>query len=257
MKKKNKKQPKVVKKASNAGVAIIKTDSGVTAIINGKNYSITSDHPQYYKVVEAIHSKVNGKKLAQIFATANSIKEYSNGKFKISSDLSAVYYRGHRVHNSVERDILRFMREDLPVEPLLAFTARLYRNPSMKAIETLNDFRNLYNLPITDDGCVLAYKGVDENFCDMHTHSVNNCVGSVPKRFKRNEVDDNDETDCSKGYHAGSFKYASSFGPNVVVVKVAPEDVVVVPKNCRTWKFRTLGYEVVALCEKEFTEALA
>jgi hypothetical protein len=64
----------------------------------------------------------------------------------------------------------------------------------------------------------------------------------------RNAVCDDAEVGCSYGFHAGSHKYASTFGggdSKLLIVKINPADVVSVPKDCDCQKLRTSRYEVL------------
>jgi len=91
--------------------------------------------------------------------------------------------------------------------------------------------------PLTEGGHFIAYRGVTEDFKDMHTRTFNNSPGSVCE-MPREEVDDNPNNTCSTGLHVASFKYASDFGPKVVEVKINPKDVVAVPVDYNGIKMR-------------------
>jgi hypothetical protein len=160
----------------------------------------------------------------------------------------SVYHRGEVVDERIARRILNFMEEDLPVEPMTRFLENLYNNPSHNSRAQLYQFLEHKNMPITEDGCFLAYKSVDENYMDHHTGKFSNRVGQI-LTIARRSVDDNPENGCSYGFHAGSLEYASNFGGSerrVVIVKISPEDVVSVPNDCEFQKLRTAKYEVVA-----------
>jgi hypothetical protein len=160
----------------------------------------------------------------------------------------SVYHRGEVVDERIARRILNFMEEDLPVEPMTRFLENLYNNPSHNSRAQLYQFLEHKNMPITEDGCFLAYKSVDENYMDHHTGKFSNRVGQI-LTIARRSVDDNPENGCSYGFHAGSLEYASNFGGGerrVVIVKINPEDVVSVPNDCEFQKLRTAKYEVVA-----------
>ncbi|NBR96976.1 MAG: hypothetical protein EBT48_05170 [Verrucomicrobia bacterium] len=104
-------------------------------------------------------------------------------------------------------------------------------------------------MPITPDGCFLAYKSVRPDFTDHHTGKFSNRVGSVLE-MERRKVDDDRNNGCSYGFHAGSLEYATTFGGNdrkVLVVKINPADVVSVPTDCDCQKLRTARYEVIDL----------
>ena len=150
--------------------------------------------------------------------------------------------------DAISRRILDFMSNNLPVAPLTRFLENLYNNPSRNSRTQLYKFLEHENLPITEDGCFLAYKSVQPDFTDHHTGKFSNTVGSVLSIERRN-VDDNPDNGCSYGFHAGSLEYATTFGGSdrkVVIVKINPSDVVSVPNDCEHQKLRTARYEVVA-----------
>jgi hypothetical protein len=112
------------------------------------------------------------------------------------------------------------------------------------------------NLPITDDGCFLAYKAVTNQYLDKHTRTVDNTPGSnaVPP-MPRYKVDDNPDSHCSTGYHVGALPYVQGFasgygsvnGDKIVVCQVDPANVVSVPNDCNGEKMRVTHYTV--LCD--------
>jgi hypothetical protein len=131
------------------------------------------------------------------------------------------------------------------------------------------EFLEYKELPITDDGCFLAYKGVSEHYYSIHGNpktvvvqgitttdgKIFNGVGSKIE-VKRRNVDDNRNNHCSFGLHVGSLDYARSFGQRVVVVKVNPKDVVSVPTDYNCQKCRVSAYEVVSDYEYEIESSV-
>ena len=111
-------------------------------------------------------------------------------------------------------------------------------------------------MPITEDGCFIGWKKVDDNYKDFHSGTVDNTPGKSPE-MSRFEVDDNTRLECSVGLHVGSREYVHDFHigkGKIVLVKVAPEDVVCVPNNEPT-KVRVWKYEVLRdMTENEFLQ---
>jgi hypothetical protein len=104
------------------------------------------------------------------------------------------------------------------------------------------------NMPLTSDGCFLAYKKVRSNFFDIHSGTFDNSVGQKPS-MPRNEVNEDSSQTCSSGLHACSFGYLGSFGSSpenkVVVVKINPKNVVSIPNDYNSTKMRLCEYEVI------------
>ena len=89
------------------------------------------------------------------------------------------------------------------------------------------------NLPITDDGHLLAYKSVTENFKDRHTGTIDNSPGRVVE-MPREEVDSERDRTCSSGLHFCALHYLSTaygYGGQVVILKINPRDVVSIPSD--------------------------
>jgi len=222
------------------------TDESITTVIDGQAYTLRRDHANAKLVIEAIVRKAPESEIRDLMDIAKAVNAYLGDNVEVRD--GSVWHRGEPVDECISRRILAFMTEGLPVEPLTKFLENLYNNPSHNSRSQLYNFLEHKNMPITDDGCFLAYKSVDENYMDHHTGKFSNRVGQVLSIPRRN-VDDNPENGCSYGFHAGSLDYASGFGGSdrkVVIVKINPADVVSVPNDCEFQKLRTARYEVVA-----------
>ena len=177
--------------------------------------------------------------------------EVKNGK---------VLYQGEEVHGSISKRILEFMKKGLPFQPLVNFLNNLMENPSMQSQTELYDFLEHELLPITEDGCFLAYKAVRSDYMDKYAGTFDNRVGNVCE-MPRARVDDNRSVGCSKGLHAGALNYVASYGnadsgDRIVIVKIHPKDVVSVPSDCNHEKLRTCRYEVVGEYQGELLKPL-
>jgi len=173
-----------------------------------------------------------------------------------------VYVKDEPVHNSLTGRILDLAVAGLPYDPFVRFLANLSENPSEESRNALFDFLEQGRFPLTDDGCFLGYKGVtegmltDENgnryrtLVDHHTRSIDMSPGSTPPAMDWDEVDNNRNNACGRGYHVGTLTHARGFGHRMVVVKVNPRDCVSVPTSDTT-KLRCRLYTVV----NEFEDA--
>ncbi len=220
----------------------IVNDSGITAIIDGEQYTVASDNPVYGQVKDAIINREDSDTIAQLFRTANAVKRYFRGDIEVEDGV--LFYQGEEVNGYVVDKILSFMADGLPVEPLINFLTNLLENPSKRSIEELYKFLEHKNMPITDDGCFLGYKGVNDDYTDVHSSTFDNTPGQVHE-MPRRSVDDDFRHGCSYGFHVGSLEYATSWGRRTVIVKVNPKDVVSVPECSNFQKLRTAKYEVI------------
>jgi hypothetical protein len=224
---------------------------GITAVIDGKPYTLTSDNPSYHEVEDAIRDGEEPEAIADMFNAANAVKRYSHGAISVDESGAALFYKGEQIHNVVVDRILAFMREGLPVQPLINFLERLLANPSRRSVQELYSFLENERLPITEDGHFIGYRAVRSDWKDKFSGSVDNSIGQKPW-MKRNDVDDDARRACSNGFHVGSFDYASGYassGDRMILVKVDPADVVSVPFE-DAGKLRTQSYEVIAEYKK-------
>lgn len=119
------------------------------------------------------------------------------------------------------------------------------------SINDLLRFMERNDLPIADDGCLVAYKALAHQgnqadvFVDCHSRKVIQRVGSHVF-MKESMVDPDRRQDCSNGLHIARRAYVGGFrGDVVTIVKVAPESVIAVPQYDSN-KMRVCGYHIVA-----------
>jgi hypothetical protein len=118
------------------------------------------------------------------------------------------------------------------------------------SVQDVIRFLERADLPIADDGSIIAYKALNRvystpgTYVDCHTGKVTQRVGSyvcVDEQL----VDRNRRNECSNGLHIARRAYLGGFTGNVcVLVKIAPEDVVTVPHGDAN-KVRVCGYHIL------------
>jgi len=117
--------------------------------------------------------------------------------------------------------------------------------------EDLMKFIRLSEMPLTNDGRIIAYKRVKSHmdkgfFVDCHTGLVKQRVGSRVM-MKINLVDSDRHNSCSTGLHVANMGYLRGFdGTHTLIVLVNPEDFIAVPKGEDT-KARVCSYDVIGL----------
>ncbi len=236
-------------------ISVCITPESISLNVNGRPFSIRKDHPMFLTVVNGLKKgefDVDGgeDKLVDLLTpkamVARFVAKAKENEVELVDDV--VLYKGKPVHNSLTQKVLEFAEAGFPVEPLLNFLNRMMNNPSMSARDELFDFLDHKQLPITPDGCFLAYKAVRSDGYDIHSGTVHYAVGSVVE-MARADVDDDRRKGCSYGLHAGTLSYVRSFGNSgskYLTVKIDPADVVSVPLDCgcqklRTWKMQVVG----------------
>lgn len=137
------------------------------------------------------------------------------------------------------------------------FLERVAKTTSKRehTVQELLNFMQRGDLPIADDGSIVAYKVLRKTsdvgvFVDCHTQKVRQRVGS---RVSMDEklVDKSRRTECSTGLHVARRAYLRNFGADIAtLIKVAPEDVVAVPHR-EPDKMRVAAYQIVALLPQD------
>ena len=231
-------------------------NNSLTAVIDNKVYTADNTHPNWEAILDAVRIN-DGETLIDLINIRQSVINFVEGKIQIVGN--EVSYNGLNIGGVVVDRLLEFISNKLPATPIVRFIENLYSNPSKRAVEELYTFLEHKNMPITNNGTFLAYKGLQDDFysktsgtltllqgrADAQGHIFNGVGETI--ECVRNQVDDNKENHCSKGIHAGSMEYATSFacGGKVVIVEINPKDVVSIPNDCECQKLRTCKYKVV------------
>src|SRR5690606_21428120 len=129
------------------------------------------------------------KDLVKLIDRAQTINGW--GKNKILVQNGEIYYNGAPVpHRVIVNKIFQLIEADLPTQPLINFLENVMQNPRMSAREELYDFLEHRGLPLTEDGCFLAYKSVKSDYLDVYSGTISNKPGQVVK-MDAGLVDDN------------------------------------------------------------------
>lgn len=236
-----------------AKIAMLYTGQNLTVVLEGKPYNIPKETPGFDQLLTMIREG----------QTEVAIKDYIDrdvkrlqdatkaldGDVAINVKAGVVTYKGAEVRNSLTDKMLEMLEEGFDLAPMSKFLNNLMQNPSMRAVGELYGFLEKGNLPITPDGCFLAYKAVRKDFKDIHSGTMDNSVGQTVQ-MPRNAVDEDKDKTCSYGLHFCSVEYLQHFArqdSNVVILKINPKDVVSIPADYNDTKGRTCKYEVIDL----------
>lgn len=223
----------------------------ISLVVNGKPFNIASDDARFAIVRDAIKAR-DWSKVAEAVDTAKAIEVFGAGKVKVYNGV--VSYNDKPVNNSVSARILEFVRSGFPFEPLSRFLDKLMLNPSMRSVEQLYNYIELYKLPVMDNGNFLAHKSVRHNMTDHHTGLIDNSVGKVVE-VRRNEVSDDSNSACGFGLHVGNVGYVKSFcDGKAIIVEINPMDVVSIPHDASFGKMRVCKYIVLSVVEEKNSE---
>ncbi len=227
------------------------SDNGVFLFHDGKYNTVGATHPNLRQIKEAIQNKnySRAQDLMDVSYGMNDWATKSNSQardFVIKS--GKVYLDNHAFNDAVSGKVISMMQAGQDAYALINFLRKTRQNPSAIAQNELLLFCQANNFLIHEDGDIIAFKGIRNNYYDMHSGKFDNSVGKTVV-MERNKVDDRREITCSYGLHFGALEYATGFGEKVVVVKVNPKDVVSIPNDYANQKGRCAGYFVLSELE--------
>ncbi len=223
-------------------VSFTLTNDSITVVYNGKSYTVQKSTPQFTGLRKALIEE-NWTEVPKHLTIAKSLNAWAKGRFTLNEATEVFSYDGREVPVSINNRIISMATRGEDPTPVFNFFERLNRNPSMRSVEQLYPFLQHAGISITPDGHFLAYKGVNSDYKDCHTNSIDNRPGQVVT-VPRNQVSDDPRQACHFGLHAGSKSYASGYGARLTVVKIDPEHVVCVPYDSSE-KLRCSEYEVI------------
>ncbi len=251
--------------------------SNITVVIGTTPHTVSKSHIAYNKLLNAIKSN-DWDTVQDIIEPKKVVLNFGQGNIEIQGD--QIFWKGREMHNALTKRMVAMIQEDFPVDPLVAFMENLMENPSKRAVTELYGFLEKNTLPITSDGCFLAYKKVRADYLDCHSGTVLNkpaaymtdedtaalaeAVGKNSEvtvavedgvtvvSMDRNTVDDDQNRTCSTGLHFCSKDYLTHFGgERIVILKINPRDVVSIPNDYNDSKGRCARYEIVDEIDKD------
>jgi hypothetical protein len=223
----------------------------LTIIVGGNQFHIGQDDCRMAKIKEMLveSEPVSTEDDLLSVLKQNALDTYiGNISDKAYVKDGEVYFNGEVVHTSISARIKECMKFGLPFDNMLRFMENIAANPSYQSQKELFDFLTNKSLPITTDGCFLAYKAVRSDYYDKYTGKIYNGIGKRVE-MKRPKVDDDRRNECSFGLHVGAIEYVRWYGngydDKIIYVKVNPKDVVSVPLDHNAQKVRVCEYEVL------------
>lgn len=239
-----------------SSVAYIIQNGNINLTVDNKSYVVNEGtHMNYAEIVEAIEAQ-DWDTVADLVDVRRSIATFYDGDIEIQNN--NVIVKGSRLNQALADRLIEMYRAKLPLDSLLQFLRNLLDNPSHTAVNELYGFLEVNTLPITSDGCFLAYKRVkyqesgEGNLVDCYTGKIVNNVGQNVK-MKRSDVCDDRTKTCEQGLHFCSLAYLqrSGYGGSVntviTLVKINPRDVVSIPRDYDNSKGRCCEYDVLSI----------
>jgi hypothetical protein len=226
------------------------TESGAVIFANDQQYTVTSDHPNYEAVLDALRAK-DYSSISSLLDLRLAVREFVSPDPDFTLENDRITFDRRPFSEAVTAKVLAMIGAGNDASPLIRFLRNVRHNPSNVAQDELLLFCEANNFMITDDGYILAYKSVRGDYTDIHSGTIRNMVGDAPT-MARNAVDDRRENTCSSGFHFASYNYASTWAGEcdgvhrkLMVMKVHPKNVVSIPHDYENQKGRCWTYEVV------------
>lgn len=222
----------------------------VVIAIDGKPETITTTHPAYDRIVQAI--KDQDVKLAySLMRPRDAIAKYATGLVDVTG--GKVKWSGHDITGtSIAKRILALMlKGDFHnLDRMGKFMDKMFQNPSAALVQSgrIYEFMAYSDIEIDEDGDIILYKSVRGNYMDKHSNTISNVPGTIV-RMARSFVNDNNTDLCSYGLHVCSLAYLKkcfgSVGQRVVRCKLNPRDIVSVTDDYGSSKIRCCEYLVM------------
>lgn len=228
------------------------TTNNLTLFTGTEQITIPSDSPDYARAIELLSQNRSDEAFALATKYRATLKATSSvlfGQYQVSVVHGMVMINGQHTEGEIVDRIIAFGERGIPQKALMSFLARLQANSSFRARIDLFSWIEQNNMPITDDGCFIAFKIVKEDYWDIYTGTTFfHKPGSVIQ-MNRRDVDDDANNTCSAGAHFCGEGYLPHYGTakgsRIVTLKIAPEDVVAFPKDYNLAKGRAYKYEVI------------
>ncbi len=219
------------------------SNESITVVWEGKPHVVQKGSPHFAGLRDAILSE-KWDDIPNHLTVAKTLASWAKGKFALDEGREIFSYEGRELPQTINRRIIAMATAGEDPTRMFRFFERLNKNPSMRSVEQLYPFLEHQNIPITPDGCFLAYKGVNANYTDHHTGTIDNKPGVINK-LPRNQISDDPREACHFGFHVGARGHAQGYGNRMIVCKVDPEHVVCVPYDSGQQKMRVCEYTVV------------
>lgn len=235
--------------------------TAIILFINGRSIRVEKTDIRYPSIIAVfdLPKEEQEDAVEAIMAPAVSAIKKIKGAEGFEIIEGVVYYKDQKLPAALSKKVASIITDGLPIHHFEKFWELLQQNPSSSSVNELMDFLEYKELPITEDGHFLAYKGVENDFWSRSGNPdtvvlqgtvdksgrILNTIGETIE-VQRRDVDDDRRKHCSHGLHVGSLDYASDFAYKLIVVKVNPADVVSVPTDYSCQKARVSKYVVLS-----------
>jgi len=132
--------------------------NGIVLFIDNKPFKFERGSMQYAKILEKFDLPEDEQDAAIRQVIQKTSPNAEKNGFKISPE--SVSYLGEELPESLADKVRDIHEEGLPLSLFEKFWENLQLNPSSSSVRELYEFLSYKELPLTEDGCFLAYKGL-------------------------------------------------------------------------------------------------
>lgn len=222
----------------------------VTIMKDGDIHMLDDTDQRFTKIKALLQKKKPDiDKALKMMDLQTAVERSSAGRVSIGPE--GVTFEGREVGGYMAERLAAMAGSGMDVKPWMHFMDNLQENPQDDIREDIFRWMEAGKMPITEDGCIVAFKKVRGDFKDVHSGKFDNSVGAVVA-MPREQCDMNRHQTCSTGLHFCSADYLSQFvGQRVMVVKIDPRDVTAIPTDYNNSKGRCCRYEVTGELSSE------
>lgn len=247
-------------------------------VVLGPNGILQADsfHPHWQAIVDAVER--DDESVYELFDVRTGLgRRLESLSERVSYNGESVLFDGTPVNSVLADQIKRALESgEHDYMPLVRFWEKLEANPNEHSKEQAYRWLSTHDFKITEDGDVVAYKGVAVKGNGTFSSKSSSTVPDVPSGYvdgvpvpplsvitqaigsvvtmPRDEVKHDPNVACHRGLHVGDWSYANWFASGAVLeVHVNPRDIVSVPNDERNRKVRVCKYKVISVVTAEYS----
>lgn len=229
--------------------------AAITVFLDGNINTVDSSHANFRYLAEELRKPAPGMeskgeeprsldRIRTLVSIRKMLESKTIGNVEITTT-GAIRYKGNEVNNYMTQRMLQILGEGYDITPWARFMDNVMENPASYAHAELYEWMERADMPITEDGCFIAFKKVRSDYTDCYTGKFSNAVGTTLE-MDRTACDPKRTNHCSTGFHFCSAGYLSKFsGERVMVLKINPRDVTSIPNDYGFTKGRCCRYDVI------------
>lgn len=241
-------------------------DNTLTFFARSRPYEVQKGH-QHFDHIRGILSSWRDeprteRDVESLIALADpreELKQASGGKLEFRGH--EIFYGSTALHNLWVDKILGFRDAGMPFDPIFRALEDLQLNPTPEARDRLPIFVERSKLGFLPDGRIAAFKGVRDNFNDVHSNTVNYAVGKTVS-IPRAACNADPSQTCVAGLHLGAIDYIKDMGygwgsdRRMLLCAFWPRHAVAVPTDYRGGKMRVEQLEVLDEVDRKYVDEL-